>query len=44
MNFFFVVYLPHLLKTHPDFRDVYTVFAGGDDLFLIGPKQDARLV
>ena len=37
MNFFFVVYLPHLLKTHPDFRDVYTVFAGGDDLFLIGP-------
>jgi len=37
MNFFFVVYLPHLLKTNPSFRDVYTVFAGGDDLFLIGP-------
>lgn len=37
MNFFFVVYLPHLLKTNPDFRDVYTIFAGGDDLFLIGP-------
>jgi len=37
MNFFFVVYLPHLLKTSPDFHDVYTVFAGGDDLFLIGP-------
>jgi len=37
MNFFFVVYLPHLLKTSPDFHDVYTVFAGGDDLFLVGP-------
>jgi CRISPR-associated protein Csm1 len=37
LNFFFVVYLPYLLKTNPSFRDVYTVFAGGDDLFLIGP-------
>ncbi|MDX9745944.1 MAG: type III-A CRISPR-associated protein Cas10/Csm1 [Syntrophales bacterium] len=37
MNFFFAVYLPHLLKTDPPFVDVYTVFAGGDDLLLIGP-------
>ncbi len=37
LNFFFAVYLPHLLKTNPRFTDVYTVFAGGDDLFLIGP-------
>lgn len=37
LNFFFAVYLPHLLKTDPRFTDVYTVFAGGDDLFLIGP-------
>lgn len=37
MNFFFAVYLPHLLKTHSSFQNVYTVFAGGDDLFLIGP-------
>ena len=37
LNFFFAVYLPHLLKTDPRFMDVYTVFAGGDDLFLIGP-------
>ncbi|MBA4395778.1 MAG: type III-A CRISPR-associated protein Cas10/Csm1 [Syntrophus sp. (in: bacteria)] len=37
LNFFFAVYLPHLLKTNPAFMDVYTVFAGGDDLFLIGP-------
>jgi len=34
---FFSVYLPHFLKTTPEFRDVYTVFAGGDDMFLIGP-------
>jgi len=37
LNFFFAVYLPHLLKTEPSFMDIYTVFAGGDDLFLIGP-------
>ncbi|MGE0084729.1 MAG: type III-A CRISPR-associated protein Cas10/Csm1 [Desulfococcaceae bacterium] len=43
MNLFFALYLPHLLEKGNDrfkggyFRDVYTVFAGGDDLFLIGP-------
>ncbi|MDY0043907.1 MAG: type III-A CRISPR-associated protein Cas10/Csm1 [Syntrophales bacterium] len=37
LDFFFTVYLPHLLKTDSRFNDVYTVFAGGDDLFLIGP-------
>jgi CRISPR-associated protein Csm1 len=37
MNWFFAFYLPHLLKTTPEFYDIYTVFAGGDDLFLIGP-------
>jgi CRISPR-associated protein Csm1 len=37
LNFYFAVYLPHLLKTKPSFMDIYTVFAGGDDLFLIGP-------
>ncbi|OPY08165.1 MAG: hypothetical protein A4E66_01905 [Syntrophus sp. PtaB.Bin001] len=37
LHFFFAVYLPHLLKTDPRFSEVYTVFAGGDDLFLIGP-------
>jgi CRISPR-associated protein Csm1 len=37
MNWFFAVYLPHLLRTDARFQDVYTVFAGGDDLFLIGP-------
>ena len=36
---FFTVYLPYALAQERDgaFRNVYTVFAGGDDLFLIGP-------
>lgn len=37
LNQFFVVYLPDLIRSSPDFADIYTVFAGGDDLFLIGP-------
>jgi len=37
LNDFFVLYLPHLLATEGNCTDVYTVFAGGDDLFLIGP-------
>ncbi len=34
---FFSIYLPNLLAGSDNFKDVYTVFAGGDDLFLIGP-------
>lgn len=37
VDFFFTVYLSNLLRTDPRFKDVYTIFAGGDDLFLIGP-------
>jgi CRISPR-associated protein Csm1 len=45
VNNYFTIYLPHLLEksqneagsSHSGFSDVYTVFAGGDDLFLIGP-------
>lgn len=37
LNNFFVLYLPHLLATEEKFKETYTVFAGGDDLFLIGP-------
>lgn len=37
VNWYFALYLPHLLKVTPHFNDIYTVFAGGDDLFLIGP-------
>lgn len=36
MNYYFTVYLPWFLK-NKGFKDIYTVFAGGDDLFLIGP-------
>ena len=35
MNAFFAIYLPTLCQT--EFQNVYTVFAGGDDFFLIGP-------
>jgi len=37
MNNFFAIYLPYLLQKETQFNDIYTVFAGGDDLFLIGP-------
>ena len=35
MNAFFAVRLPALCRT--EYPDVYTVFAGGDDFFLVGP-------
>ena len=35
MNAFFAVHLPYLCRTK--FENTYTVFAGGDDFFLIGP-------
>lgn len=37
LNSFFTLYLPDLLATDLRFQNIYTVFAGGDDLFLIGP-------
>jgi len=37
MNYFFLIYIPYLLNSENRFSDIYTVFAGGDDLFLIGP-------
>lgn len=37
LNNFFAVYLPWFLETNEFYSDVYTVFAGGDDLLLIGP-------
>ncbi|MEK6590853.1 MAG: type III-A CRISPR-associated protein Cas10/Csm1 [Nitrospinota bacterium] len=37
MNYYFSIYVPYILNTKEEFRDIYTVFAGGDDLFLIGP-------
>ncbi len=35
MNAFFAIHLPYLCRTK--FENTYTVFAGGDDFFLIGP-------
>jgi len=37
INYYFGLYMPHLLMTDERFKNIYTVFAGGDDLFLIGP-------
>lgn len=37
LNNFFSIFLPYFLKNDNRFQDTYTVFAGGDDLFLIGP-------
>ena len=44
LNNFFTVYLPYALRNEKNgaFRDIYTVFAGGDDLFLIGPWNKVR--
>jgi len=38
INLFFTLYLPYLCKT--EFKSIYTIFAGGDDLFLIGPWSE----
>lgn len=37
VNAFFAVYLPWLCQSESKFQNIYTVFAGGDDFFLIGP-------
>lgn len=38
LNLFFTLYIPYLCKT--EFKNIYTLFAGGDDLFLIGPWSE----
>ena len=41
LDLFFRGILPNIFleppKEHPDFRNIYTVYAGGDDLLLVGP-------
>lgn len=37
LHTFFAVRLPWLCQSDERFRNIYTVFAGGDDFFLIGP-------
>jgi len=34
---FFVGHLQELMRSEPSYRHIYTVYAGGDDLFLVGP-------
>ncbi len=44
MDFFFSAHLPWVLENDPAFRNTYTVYAGGDDLLLIGPwRQTTEL-
>jgi CRISPR-associated protein Csm1 len=40
LNNYFAVYLPWLLGT--EYRDTYTLFAGGDDFFLLAPWCHAQ--
>ncbi len=44
LNNFFTIYLPYALEYEKNgrFQDIYTVFAGGDDFFLIGPWNRIR--
>ena len=37
LNNFFAVYLPWLCRSESEYKHTYTVFAGGDDFFLVGP-------
>lgn len=37
LDAFFSIYLPTALNVQTKFNNIYTVFSGGDDLFLIGP-------
>ena len=37
LNHFFAEVMVSMIRNDPVFHDIYVVFAGGDDLFLIGP-------
>ncbi|MCX7679134.1 MAG: type III-A CRISPR-associated protein Cas10/Csm1 [Spirochaetes bacterium] len=39
-NVFFTMYVKHLLETKNNYQHFYTVFSGGDDLFLIAPWDE----
>jgi CRISPR-associated protein Csm1 len=45
MDFFFTARLPQILQEVPEFHSTYVVYAGGDDLLLIGPwRQSLKLL
>lgn len=37
LDYFFTVMVRHCIESDPRFKDIYTVFSGGDDLCVIGP-------
>ena len=40
LNFFFSTYIPYFIEQNQKYKDnVYVVFAGGDDLFVVGEYQ-----
>jgi len=39
LNLFFASYLPYLCQTK--FKNIYNVFCGGDDLFVVGPWEES---
>jgi CRISPR-associated protein Csm1 len=39
LNLFFSFYLPYLCQTK--FKNIYNVFCGGDDLFVVGPWEES---
>ena len=39
LNRFFADYLTNLRRNESDFQDIYSVYAGGDDLFIVGPWE-----
>jgi len=39
LNLFFAFYLPYLCQTK--FKNIYNVFCGGDDLFVVGPWEES---
>ena len=41
-NLFFTVVLPHLCHSQSRLHNTYTVFAGGDDFFLMGPWRSQQ--
>jgi len=41
LDYFFTDVLRHTISSHTEFKGIYTVFSGGDDLFLIAPYRHA---
>lgn len=42
INAFFTIWVPALCESDSDFHSIYTVYAGGDDFFFVGPWLKLR--